>query len=154
MLSYKKALKEIFDAEMLSGGYLYGICDGVVTSSVAPLPHNFNKFVLLGDYNVADVRVGQLQKKFREFEFEIDCGSVIRQGRVETEEDAEEAAYLIAKAVRTILLSNKKFVSTSYPDGLAITSEPLDETLSFVMFDEVAVAMNTIIYYAKIIEVD
>lgn len=154
MLNFKEALKEIFEAEMVSGGSLKTLCDAVLTSSVAPLPKNVNKFILLGDYAVTDVRVGELKKKFREVELELDCGAVIRQGRVDTEQDAEEAAYLIAKTVRTILRDNKKLVSTTYPDGLAIVSEPLDESLSFIIFDQVPVAMNTVSYYAKIVESD
>lgn len=152
MLNFKLALKEIFVVEMASGGELEDMCDGVLASSVAPLPKGYNKFITLGEYRLSDVRVGQLQKKFRELEIDIDCGAVVRAGKLDAEEDAEEAAYLIAIKVRTILLANKTLVSTTYPNGLAKISEPIDEVLQYVIYDGVPVALNTITYYAKIVE--
>jgi len=152
MLNFKLALKEILEAEMVSGGELYGICDGILASSVAPLPKNYNKFITLGEYRLSDVRVGELRRKFRELEIDIDCGAVVRAGKIDAESDAEEAAYKLAVKVRTILIQNKTLVSTSYPGGLAKMSEPIDEVLQYVIYDTSSVALNTISYVAKIVE--
>lgn len=154
MLSFKLVLKEIFEAAMLSGGELDGICDGVLGSSVAPLPKDFNKFITLGDYRISDARVGELRKKFREVEIDIDCGAVVRAGREEAENDAEEAAYQIALKVRTVLKENKTLVSATYSSGLAVYSEPLYEDLNYVMYDQVPVALNSVTYYIKAVEAD
>lgn len=154
MLSFKLALKEIFEAEMLSGGKLYGLCDGVLGTAVEALPTNYNKYIILGHYRVGEVRIGELQKKFRAVELDIECGAVVRKGVNNAEVNAEEAAYLIAKKVRTILKGNKTLVSTTYTNGVAIASEAVDEMLDYVMHDGVPVAFNVISYYMKIIEED
>lgn len=154
MLNFKLALKEIFEAAMDSGKSLDGICDGIVGSSVAPLPDGFNNFITLGDYRISDVRVGELKKKFREVEIDILCGSVVRQGKKDAEDDAEDAAYLLSMKVRTLLKENKKLVSASYSSGLAITSEPMYEDLEYLIYDGSAVAVNSITYYMKVVEVD
>jgi hypothetical protein len=154
MLNFKEALKEIFEVEMASTKKLYGICDGVLTSSVAPLPNNYNKFITLGNFVAGDVRVGDLRRKFREVELDIECCGVVRKSGSSPEEDAEGYAYALAKKVRTILKGNKKLVSASYSSGLAITSEPLDEALHYVIYDEVPVAMCSITYYIKLVEED
>ena len=152
MLSFKKAFQEIFEAATLSGQPLEGICDGVLTSSVAPLPKNYNKFITLGEYRVGDVLVGELQRAFRAIEIDILCGAVVRAGRADSEEDAEEASYDIAKAVRYVLKKNKTLVSTTYPNGAAIVSEPIDETLDYLIYNEVPIAVNTITYFLKMEE--
>ena len=137
---------------MVTGGELYGICDGVIASSVAPLPKNFDSFITLGDYRISDVRVGELKRKFREVEIAIDCGAVVKAGKKEAEANAEEAAYNLAIKVRTILMANKTLVCDSFPDGLAKISEPVDEGLQYVIYDTSSVALNTITYLAKIVE--
>lgn len=154
MLSFKQALKEIFEAQMTSGGALYGVCDGIVGSSVAPLPKDYNKFITLGDYRISDVRVGNLKRKFREVEVDISCGAVVRANKIDAEVDAEEAAYQIALKVRTILKENKTLVSATYSSGAAIFSEPYYEDLAYVMYDQVPVALNTVTYYIKVVELD
>jgi len=154
MLSFKLALKEIFEAQMASSGKLEGLCDGVLGNSVAPLPKDFNKFITLGDYRISDARVGELKRKFREVEADIDCGAVVRAGKNDAEDDAEEASYAIALKVRSILKENKKLVSTTFSSGLAIVSEPLFEELTYVTYDSVIVALNTITYYIKMVEID
>lgn len=154
MLSFKEALAEIFVAAMASGQLLEDLCDGVLSTSVAPLPHTYNKFITLGEYRVGDVLVGNLQKKFRLVELEIQCCAVARAGKSLSEEDAEEASYLLASAVRTVLKGNKTLVSTSYPDGVAIVSEPMDETLYYLIYDEMPVAVNDITYAIKMVESD
>lgn len=154
MLSFKLALKEIFEAEMASGGELDVICDGVLGRSVSPLPKKYNKFIALGDYRISDARIGEARMKFREVEIDINCGAVVRAGVVDAEDNAEEAAYQIALKVRTVLKENKTLVSATYPDGLAIVSEPLFEDLVYFIYDGVPVALNTITYYIKAVEVD
>jgi hypothetical protein len=152
VLNFKLALQEIFETEMETGGDLYNLCDGVLASSVAPLPKSYNKFITLGEYSLSDVMVGELRHKYRVLELDIDCGAVVRAGKKNAEANAEEAAYLLAIAVRTILIDNKTLVSTTYPSGLAKISEPLDETLQYVIYDGSNVALNTITYLAKIVE--
>lgn len=152
MLNFKLALKEIFEKEMETDGELYNLCDGIMASSVMPLPDDYNKFIMLGQYGISDVLVGELRQKFRLVELDIDCGAVVRAGKKDAETDAEEAAYKIAIKVRTILIQNKTLVSESYPGGLAKVSEPLDEGLQYVSYDGSVVALNTITYLAKIVE--
>lgn len=152
MLNFKLALKEIFETEMETGNKLYRLCDGVLSSSVAPLPKKYNKFIVLGEYRISDVMVGELRQKFRVLEIDLDCGAVVKAGHLNAEEDAEEAAYNIAVKVRTILMLNKKLISETYPTGVALLSEPLDEVLQFVIYDGANVALNTITYMVKLVE--
>lgn len=149
MLDFKLALKEIFVAAMVSGQALDGLCDGVLGSSVEPLPKNYNKFITISNYRIGAVRVGGMKRKYRELEVDIDCGAVIRAGKKDAETDAEESAYVLASAVGTLLMNNKTLVSTSYPDGVAVISEPIDEVLEHLIYDQVPVAVNTITYFIK-----
>jgi len=153
MLDFKEAIKEILEVEIASGK-LVGFCDGVVLTSVEPLPTGYDAFVTLGSYRAGDVRVGKLQRKFREIEFDIECCGVVRKQGATPEADAEEAAYNLAKKVRTILKGKKTLVSATYPSGVAITSEPIDETALYLVYDGVPVAVNSILYYIKLVEAD
>lgn len=154
MLNFKEAIKEILEVEMSSGGSLENFCDGIVYTSVEPLPHGYNKFVTLGNYRVGEVRVGKLQRKFREVELDIECCGVVRKQGATPEVYAEECAYELAKKVRTILKANKLLVSATYPNGVAITSEPIDETALYLIYGDVPVAVNSIVYYFKLVEAD
>lgn len=152
MLNFKLALKEIFTYEMETGNQLYNLCDGVLSSSVASLPKSYDKFISLGEYSLSDVMVGELRRKYRVLEIDINCGARVKAGKKDAEEKAEEAAYLIAIAVRTILLNNKTLVSETYSNGIAKISEPLDEAMSYWIYDGANVVLNTITYLAKIVE--
>jgi len=156
MINFKEALKEIFTVEMSSGKELENICDGILVSIVQPLDSSYNNFITLGGFSASDVRVGHMQKKFREVELEIECNAVFRKraGLTIPEATAEDNSQKIARKVRTILKANQKLISTSYPTGVAITSEVINEVLDWVQYGTVQCATSIVTLYMKILEVN
>jgi len=153
MISFKEALKEIFTAEMSSGGELEGLCDGILISIVEPLPDTYKTFITLGGFSASDVRIGHMQKKFREVELEIECNAVFQKRGVDSPEaTAEDDSQKIAQKVRTILKANQKLISTSYPTGIAIISEVINEVLDWVQYGTVQCATSIVTLYMKILE--
>lgn len=154
MIDFKEALKEIFTVEMGSGGELENLCDGIQLSILEPLSDTYNKFITLGGFSASDVRVGHMQKKFREVELEIECNAVLRKrsGVANPEATAEDNSQKIAKKVRTIIKANQKLISTSYPTGVAIISEVINEVLDWVQYGNVQCASSIIVLYVKILE--
>lgn len=153
MIDFKEALKEIFTVEMGSGKELEGLCDGILTSIVEPLDDTYSNFITLGGFSASDVRVGHMQKKFREVELEIECNAVFKKRGVSNPEaTAEDNSQKIAKKVRTIIKANQKLVSVTYSSGVAITSEVINEVLDWVQYGNVQCASSIIVLYMKILE--
>lgn len=130
MIKHKQALYEIFEADrIISGGSLYGKCDAILKSAGTLLPGEVFDFIALGDFSLEDIVTGDLEDKYVIFYQDIICGSVVKVKEKDSEVDAEDKSYEIARLVRTLLKGNRKLVSTSYPDG-AVTSSSLFGTRS------------------------
>ena len=122
MIRHKKALHEIFEAERIpQSGKLYDVCDVVLVSAGVELPREVYKFIALGDYYLEDIVTGDLTDKYVIFYQDIVCGAIVQETK-DGVEDAEDAAYELARLVRTLLKANKTLVSTTYPTGAAKTS--------------------------------
>ena len=151
-IKIKQALKEIFTDACEEGGLLHGYCDVILRSIVQKLPNDVSNFITLGNYQVTDVQTGDLIDKYRLYEIEIGCGACIIPSEENAEANAEERSDRMAKIIRTILKSNRKLISESYPDGAAISSSALGDYLEFVIYENNICSMNKIRLTAKIIE--
>lgn len=134
MIKHKQALFEIFeDARTDPGGVLFGKCDVILKSAGVNLPGDVYDFVSLGDFTLEDIVTGDLTDKYVIVYQDIICGSVVKIKEVDGEVDAEDKANEIARLVRTLLKSNRKLVSTSYPNG-GVSSSFLLGTRSEAVF--------------------
>jgi len=121
IITHKEALREIFEAELLSEGLLDGICDGILVSAGSDIPDDFFNFITLGNFFALDILKGNLKDKYMNISQDILCVS-LRKDEINNEAESEYRAWVLSKAVRTILINNKKLISDSYPSGVAQTT--------------------------------
>jgi len=145
VLRHKKALKEILEANMVSGMPLYQKCDKVLLSSIRPLPRTeeIYTFIVLGDFIIDDAEVGELKDKYVEISQEIICGAVV-QDAATGEADAEFDSYTLARLVRTIIKDNLTLSCSSYPDGICKRTALSNTPLEFVEFYDTPCAISAV----------
>jgi len=151
MIKHKKALYEIFIAEMEAGGSLFGKCDAVLKSSSLTLPDSIYNFITLGDFTIVDVATGDLRDKFMVVTQSIICGSVVVD-EADAEEEAEFRAYTLARLIRTILKGNQKLISSSYPEGVAKSSGVSDSSFEPVIYSESPCHLVVLSFWMKMEE--
>lgn len=144
MIKHKEALYEIFTAELGAGKALNGKCEVILKTSISKLSDKHRKFLMLGDFLTLPVESGRVKKKFLLVRQDIICGGVENIHEREGEVDAEEWAYSIVKAVRTILRNNQQLVSSSYPSGVARASYIEDAPQEFVLFYDASCCIHTL----------
>lgn len=154
ILKHKHALKEIFEAKMVSGQSLYEKCDAVLSSAVTGLPGEVSNFITLGDFIIDDVPVGDLRDKFMQVVQEIICGSAVDDREDDTELEVEYRAYELARLVRTILKNNRTLTSATYTTGVAKETHILDSPLEHVIYGSSRCAIMRITLMIKMTEDD
>lgn len=153
LLPHKQALYEILDAEISPlDGDLHDIAEGVLLTAVDRLPASCKwvDFIVLGDFEAEDVKLGWNTERARMFRQAIHSLSIFSSSVPEYE--AEYKCDRMARIVRKILKANQNLVSTSYPTGIAIESRLYSSKSEFVQIWELPACMQTIIIDLKVQE--
>jgi hypothetical protein len=153
-IKHKLALYEIFEAAMVAGKSLEGLCEEVLKTNISKPKGRTKKFITLSDFTYSPVSLGRVKDKFALVTQDIICGSFIKERLEEGEVTAEYESYQLALAVRTILRANQTLVSTTYSNGVAKRSLLMEAPQEFVLYYDTSACIHTLILELRVREDD